>query len=290
MISNEQKSLGEKGYFTIAELAKISGVSRRTIQRACDKGILKPSLVGNNDRRYFSANDLIWFSTIQRAQMLGVSQEDFEAVMNGMSMQEVISRNFGELLYWLKVLEADTKPFSYFSTGNIVQLDFLRTKCYRYQFKKTAGWDAVIKMVHDGFVSAIRAGYTPLNFGMAAKVSFSGNGIPETDTVVIAVKDQDGEDLVELGGNSYFYAAWYGPTDIETAKNVKNEFDVLSGCSLCSKTERGPVSIKDAFDAEAEYRGYTTDGDYYLFFAEDFYSKTENNPALFSTYMSVGIK
>lgn len=82
----------ETKLYTSGELAKISGVTIRTIRYYDTKGILKPSYRNNSGHRLYSENDFMKLKKILALKYLGLSLDEIIKIeLNNFKKSEIIN-------------------------------------------------------------------------------------------------------------------------------------------------------------------------------------------------------
>lgn len=77
--------MNKEKYLTIGEVAKQFQLSNRTLRYYEEKGILKPSFIGDNGYRYYSRNQLVVLDMIRCFRHLDISVEHMVERMSGES-------------------------------------------------------------------------------------------------------------------------------------------------------------------------------------------------------------
>lgn len=75
--------------YTVNKLAKLSGISVRTLHYYDEIGILKPAYYGNNNYRYYEEEQLLLLQQILFFRELGFSLEDTQRVMNSSDFDKI---------------------------------------------------------------------------------------------------------------------------------------------------------------------------------------------------------
>lgn len=70
-----------KNYYNVSEIARLSGVTKRTIQFYDKKGILKPSYINEHGYRFYSDNDFLKLQKILSLKYIGLSLNDIKTIM-----------------------------------------------------------------------------------------------------------------------------------------------------------------------------------------------------------------
>lgn len=70
-----------KNYYSVKEIAKLSGVTKRTIQFYDKRGILKPSYINEHGYRFYSDNDFLKLQKILSLKYIGLPLSDIKTIM-----------------------------------------------------------------------------------------------------------------------------------------------------------------------------------------------------------------
>jgi DNA-binding transcriptional MerR regulator len=114
----------DKNLFTVGELSALTGVSKQAIRYYDNIGLLKPSVVGEeNAYRYYEPIHVLYLNTITRLSQLGCSLEeikryisggDIKDVMNMLSVRrELTEKKISELRKALNTLEEQISIIEY---------------------------------------------------------------------------------------------------------------------------------------------------------------------------------
>mgnify|MGYP000856633410 FL=1 len=77
--------------FTVKQLAKLAGVTRRTLHYYDEMGLLKPSRVGDNGYRYYGEDALIHLQQILLYRELDIPLEQIREIMGGMDFDVLLA-------------------------------------------------------------------------------------------------------------------------------------------------------------------------------------------------------
>ena len=75
------------GDYTVKQVAKLSGVSIRTLHHYDEIGLLKPARVGANGYRYYGREELLRLQQILLHRELGFALEDIRRVLGAPEFQ-----------------------------------------------------------------------------------------------------------------------------------------------------------------------------------------------------------
>src|SRR6478752_8804530 len=71
------------GTYTVKQLARLSGVSVRTLHHYDEIGLLRPAFVGENRYRYYGRDELLRLQDILFHRELGVPLQDIALLLDG---------------------------------------------------------------------------------------------------------------------------------------------------------------------------------------------------------------
>jgi DNA-binding transcriptional MerR regulator len=77
--------------FTVSEVARLSGVSVRTLHHYDDVGLLKPAHVGDNGYRYYGKDELLRLQQILFHRELGFALEDIRQVLEAPDFDRAVA-------------------------------------------------------------------------------------------------------------------------------------------------------------------------------------------------------
>ena len=275
----------------MSAIAKYSGVSRKDVSKTCEQGIIKPCFTDEKGRKYFTVNDILRLIIFRRSKSLGICSEDTALVLKGESMSKILIKNFGHILYWLKILDTDINPFSFYTIGKVVEYEYRSLMYRKIDCGKITGWDEINRAIHEAILDTVSLGYT-IDDDIAAHATFCEDGTPVIDNISIPVVSENRKECIgleEFPAGRWFNAAWYGPTDLVAAEDNTNRYEILKDKGICDGMKKGPAVLVDYFEAEARLRGFKPIEDVYLVFTEDFYSIPDFDPAHFYCYLSAMI-
>jgi DNA-binding transcriptional MerR regulator len=102
---DEEKTTNVSGH-TVKQVAKLSGVSVRTLHHYDDIGLLKPASVGTNGYRYYGREELLRLQQILFHRELGLSLEEIGRVLDAKGFDRVAA-----LKAHRQKLEAETRRY-----------------------------------------------------------------------------------------------------------------------------------------------------------------------------------
>ena len=79
--------------YTVKKLAKLSGVSIRTLRFYDDIGLLKPAYYGDNKYRYYEEKQLLMLQQILFFRELGFSLVDIQRIIDSSDFDKTASLN-----------------------------------------------------------------------------------------------------------------------------------------------------------------------------------------------------
>ena len=267
MISNEQRELKKRGYFTPNEAAKILGISRRSFMRLFEAGIVRESET-NTRNHFFSVNDIVAVKNVLCAKKLGLSDEQIIKYSATGVTEELMKEVFGPVLLWLHMCEADAFPFGPDVVGRITEVPVPTTVGYVHDCKGTVGWEGIIRSVHDAFLEVFRSGNIVGDLNPAVYVDFREDGIPVANRIMVPVMNKDAEKVEPFTISNILYAEWIGnPQEGNT-----------------------PANVFDSMGKIAESSGREHDGQKIVFIAQDYVSMETFDLDRFICYLGYGIK
>ena len=92
--------------YTVMNLAKLSGISVRTLHFYDEIGLLKPALYGDNKYRYYKEEQILFLQQILFFRELGfpldkikeiISSNDFDKIKALMAHKDTLEKNIGRM-------------------------------------------------------------------------------------------------------------------------------------------------------------------------------------------------
>ncbi len=115
--------------YTVNQLAKLSGISTRTLRYYDEIGLLKPAYYGDNNYRYYEEAELLLLQQILFYRELGfpldeiqkvLSSQDFDKIKALQSHKELLQKDLGRMTNLIKTID---KTISHLEGKTMIKLE-----------------------------------------------------------------------------------------------------------------------------------------------------------------------
>lgn len=222
--------MSKNDLFTTNQAARLCSVSRATVLRMEERGLVIPSVrSADNQPRYYTPSDISRLLQVLSLSDKGFSQEEILKILDPSGFQEGIRDLEAKLYYMNRILEELRGRFDSTHIGTVFEFHSPDTYCYCLTRSYNGGFAESAALMHDAFMEAARKGCrldsdVPY-FLMIDRDLTDRNPIDEPSyTACIPVQSScaDIEGVVKIPGSLVLSLAWAGPS-----KEVRRAVDSL---------------------------------------------------------------
>lgn len=238
--------------FTTNQAARLCSVSRATVLRMEERGLVIPSIRESDTHpRYYTPADVSRLAQVISLSDKGFSQGQIMKILDPKGFQEGIRDLEASLYYMNRLLEELRGRFDSTHLGTIFEFHTPDTYCFCMSRQYPGGFAASAELMHDAFMEAARRGCrldynVPFFLMIRDSADSESAGSAPRYTACIPVRgecaDIDGVEMVP--GSLVLSLAWAGSSkDVHRAVNA-----LISEADRRSYTIAGPLRVSTDTD------------------------------------------
>ena len=149
----------EEKYFTIAQAANACGISRSTLLRLEDEGLLTPAIHENGQYRYFSTENVLQAMQITALHRMGLTRRDIRPIVETPENIDGIIAQLEDLRGKIDLAITDLKKRTLQDSSTVTELlELPETLCYMKAYDVEGDRYDLRQYLMESVAEAIRAG------------------------------------------------------------------------------------------------------------------------------------
>lgn len=251
----------EKNLLTITQLADACGVSRMTLRRLCDKGILGTANDAEpGEIKLYNYKDVIRLERILSLQRCGVTQKEMMKFFNTREDHSVLYEQIESRYLALQGLMAELRLYMQTEQGEVSVNEEIMPETAFYVKKRTikTSYDNVIEFLADTLIEAIHDGYRLKLVPSLSLIRDFDDGVLKehygedrayTACIPVIPGDIEDENILILPERKVISLMWYGKLEKGRPymKLIREEMEKRG------YEPAGPVMSSFVCDASLEY-------------------------------------